>query len=155
MKTLSTKYQKGLCAVIVILFCFIVYRTYVISRLCYPSFLEALTINEIQKRNKDAVKKAKKKGSSGGGSKQPGRGGSGNMIAKTGQKIKIIQMAIIKKFRIKSFKNLNPIVEFKDISLSYGNRLILDNISFKVNQGQISQLLLGHNDYSSQTFIQD
>ena len=25
----------------------------------------------------------------------------------------------------------------------------------EVNQGQISQLLLGHNDYSSQTFIQD
>ena len=38
MKTLSTKYQKGLCAAIVILFCFIVYRTYVISRLCYAPF---------------------------------------------------------------------------------------------------------------------
>ena len=25
----------------------------------------------------------------------------------------------------------------------------------EVTQGQISQLLLGHNDYSSQTFIQD
>ena len=25
----------------------------------------------------------------------------------------------------------------------------------EVNQGQISQLLLGHNDHSSQTFIQD
>ena len=46
-------------------------------------------------------------------------------------------MAIIKKFRIKSFKNLNPIVEFKDISLSYGNRLILDNISFSINEGEI------------------
>ena len=30
-------------------------------------------------------------------------------------------MAIIKKFRIKSFKNLNPMVEFENISLSYGN----------------------------------
>ncbi len=50
-------------------------------------------------------------------------------------------MAIIKKFRIKSFKNLNPIVEFKDISLSYGNRLILDNINFKINEGEIFGML--------------
>ena len=35
-------------------------------------------------------------------------------------------MAIIKKFRIKSFKNINTI-EFENISLAYGNRLILDN----------------------------
>ena len=46
-------------------------------------------------------------------------------------------MAIIKKFRIKSFKNLNSIIEFENISLSYGNRLILDNINFKINEGQI------------------
>ena len=50
-------------------------------------------------------------------------------------------MAIIKKFRIKSFKNLNPIVEFKNISLSYGNRLILDNINFNINQGEIFGML--------------
>ncbi len=50
-------------------------------------------------------------------------------------------MAIIKKFRIKSFKNLNPIVEFNNISLSYGNRLILDNINFKINEGQIFGML--------------
>jgi lipopolysaccharide export system ATP-binding protein len=50
-------------------------------------------------------------------------------------------MAIIKKFRIKSFKNINPIVEFKNISLSYGNRLILDNISFKINEGEIFGML--------------
>ena len=46
-------------------------------------------------------------------------------------------MAIIKKFRIKSFKNINTIIEFKNISLAYGNRLILDNISFTINEGQI------------------
>ena len=40
-------------------------------------------------------------------------------------------MAIIKKFRIKSFKNINTILEFENVSLSYGNRLILDNINFK------------------------
>ncbi len=50
-------------------------------------------------------------------------------------------MAVIKKFRIKSFKNLKSIVEFKNISLSYGNRLILDNISFKINEGQIFGML--------------
>ena len=37
-------------------------------------------------------------------------------------------MAIIKKFRIKSFKEAKSIIEFKDVSLAYGNRLILDNI---------------------------
>ena len=50
-------------------------------------------------------------------------------------------MAIIKKFRIKSFKNSNSIIEFNDISLSYGNRLILDNLSFKINEGQIFGML--------------
>ena len=42
-------------------------------------------------------------------------------------------MAIIKKFRIKSFKTTNSIIEFENVSLSYGDRLILDNISFKIN----------------------
>ena len=46
-------------------------------------------------------------------------------------------MAIIKKFRIKSFKNTNSIIEFNNVSLSYGNRLILDNLNFKINEVQI------------------
>ena len=50
-------------------------------------------------------------------------------------------MGIIKKFRIKSFKNYNSIIEFNNISLSYGNRLILDNINFKINQGEIFGML--------------
>ena len=50
-------------------------------------------------------------------------------------------MGIIKKFRIKSFKNENPIIEFKNVSLSYGKRLILDNINFNINQGQIFGML--------------
>jgi lipopolysaccharide export system ATP-binding protein len=50
-------------------------------------------------------------------------------------------MAVIKKFRIKSFKNINTIIEFKNISLSYGNRLILDNINFKINESQIFGML--------------
>ena len=50
-------------------------------------------------------------------------------------------MAIIKKFRIKSFKNINTIIEFKDVSLAYGNRLILDKINFSINEGQIFGML--------------
>ena len=50
-------------------------------------------------------------------------------------------MAVIKKFRIKSFKNINSAIEFENISLAYGNRLILDNINFKINQGQIFGML--------------
>ena len=50
-------------------------------------------------------------------------------------------MAIIKKFRIKSFKNTNSIIEFKNVYLSYGNRLILDNLNFKINEGQIFGML--------------
>ena len=50
-------------------------------------------------------------------------------------------MGVIKKFRIKSFKNKNPIIELENISLAYGNRLILDNINFKINEGQIFGML--------------
>ena len=50
-------------------------------------------------------------------------------------------MAIIKKFRIKSFKSVNSIISFENVSLSYGNRLILDNINFKINEGQIFGML--------------
>ena len=46
-----------------------------------------------------------------------------------------------KKFRIKSFKNVYSIIEFKNVSLSYGNRLILDNINFRINEGQIFGML--------------
>ena len=50
-------------------------------------------------------------------------------------------MAIIKKFRIKSFKKQKPVVTLKKISLSFGKRQILDNINFEVNQRQILGLL--------------
>ena len=50
-------------------------------------------------------------------------------------------MAVIKKFRIKSFKNINSVIEFDNVSLAYGNRLILDNINFKINEGQIFGML--------------
>lgn len=50
-------------------------------------------------------------------------------------------MSVIKKFRIKLFKEINSVIEFENISLSYGNRLILDNINFKINEGQIFGML--------------
>ena len=50
-------------------------------------------------------------------------------------------MAIIKKFRIKSFKTKKPIIELNKLSLSFGKRAILDNVSFSLNEGQILGLL--------------
>ena len=50
-------------------------------------------------------------------------------------------MALIKQFRIKSHKKPNSIISFENISLSYGNRLILDNINFKINEGEIYGML--------------
>ena len=50
-------------------------------------------------------------------------------------------MAIIKKFRIKSFKNNKEIVKLENISFSFGNRKILENINISINQGEIAGLL--------------
>ena len=50
-------------------------------------------------------------------------------------------MGLIKKFRIKSHKKPIPIISFENITLSYGNRLILDNINFKINEGEIFGML--------------
>ncbi len=50
-------------------------------------------------------------------------------------------MALIKKFRIKSYKKPKSIISFENVSLSYGNRLILDNINFKINEGEIFGML--------------
>ena len=50
-------------------------------------------------------------------------------------------MAIIKKFRIKSFKDQRTALELKKISISFGNREILNNLSLKVNDGQILGML--------------
>ena len=50
-------------------------------------------------------------------------------------------MAITKKFRIKSFKKNEPLLELKNISLSFGNRLILDDINFSLNKGEILGML--------------
>ena len=50
-------------------------------------------------------------------------------------------MAIIKKFRIKSFKDNKEVVKLENISFSFGKRKILENINISVNQGEIAGLL--------------
>ena len=50
-------------------------------------------------------------------------------------------MAIIKKFRIKSFKQKKNILKLQNISLSFQNRQILENINFEINQGEIFGML--------------
>ena len=50
-------------------------------------------------------------------------------------------MAIIKKFRIKSFKNVNSIIRCENVSISFGNRIVLDNINFRINEKTIHGLL--------------
>jgi len=50
-------------------------------------------------------------------------------------------MAIIKKFRIKSFKQKKTILSLKNISLSFQKRQILEDISFEINQGEIFGML--------------
>ena len=50
-------------------------------------------------------------------------------------------MGLIKQFRIKSHKIPNSIISFENINLSYGSRLILDNINFKINEGEIFGML--------------
>ena len=50
-------------------------------------------------------------------------------------------MGLIKKFRIKSFKKPKSIISLENISLSFGNRKILDNVSFEINYGEILGML--------------
>ena len=50
-------------------------------------------------------------------------------------------MSIIKPFRIKSFKKNIQIVNFKNVTLSYGKRKILDNINLDIYPGEILGLL--------------
>ena len=49
-------------------------------------------------------------------------------------------MAIIKNLELNHSKN-SALIEFENVSLSYGKRLILDNVSFKINEGQIFGML--------------
>ncbi len=50
-------------------------------------------------------------------------------------------MGIIKKFRVTKFKNQEPLICLKNISISFGKRKVLDNISFNIHKGSIMGLL--------------
>ena len=50
-------------------------------------------------------------------------------------------MSNIKKFRIKSFKNKSTVLRLDKVSLKYGRKIILDNLSLQLNNGQILGLL--------------
>ena len=50
-------------------------------------------------------------------------------------------MAIIKKFRIKSFKERETLVELKNISMFYNKRQILNNLSIKINRQEVLGML--------------
>ena len=50
-------------------------------------------------------------------------------------------MALIKKFRITTYKNDEPVVELKNISVFYNKRQILNNLNLKVNKQEILGVL--------------
>ena len=50
-------------------------------------------------------------------------------------------MAVIKKFRIKSFKEQETLLQLDRISMFYDKRWILNDISFKVNRSEVVGLL--------------
>lgn len=48
---------------------------------------------------------------------------------------------IIKKFRIKSFKDLSPIIQLKDLTISYSNRIIVEQLNLNIQKAEICGLL--------------
>ena len=50
-------------------------------------------------------------------------------------------MGLIKKFRIKSFKGAETLIELKNISVFYNKRQIIDNLNFKINKQEILGML--------------
>ena len=50
-------------------------------------------------------------------------------------------MEVIKKFRIKSFKEQETLLQLDKISMFYDKRRILNDISFKVNRSEVLGLL--------------
>ena len=56
-------------------------------------------------------------------------------------------MAIIKKFRIKSFKQKKPILKLENVSLSFGKRQILENVKAFILL-QNSEIILIESNYA-------
>ena len=50
-------------------------------------------------------------------------------------------MALIKKFRIQSYKASVPVVELKNISVFYNKRQIIDNLNLQINKQEILGIL--------------
>ena len=50
-------------------------------------------------------------------------------------------VSLIKKFRIKSFKEDTPIIELKNLTISYGNRQIVEQLNLRVQKNEICGLL--------------
>ena len=46
--------------------------------------------------------------------------------------------SLIKKFRIKSFKEEQPIIELKNITIAYGNRQIVEKLNLCIQKNEIS-----------------
>ena len=50
-------------------------------------------------------------------------------------------MAVIKKFRIKSFKEQETLVELNKVSMFYNKRQILDDLNLKINKNEVLGML--------------
>ena len=61
-------------------------------------------------------------------------------------------MSTIKKFRIKSFKKKDPMISFRKIKMLFGKRIVLDEIDFDINKGEIFGML-GPNGVGKSTIL--
>ena len=48
---------------------------------------------------------------------------------------------LIKKFRIKSFKDEKSLIKLQDVSISYGNRQIVEKLNLDIQKSEICGLL--------------
>ncbi len=62
-------------------------------------------------------------------------------------------MAVIKKFRIKSFKERETLVELNKVSMFYNKRQILNNLNLKINRNEVLGML-GPNGVGKSTIFQ-
>ena len=61
-------------------------------------------------------------------------------------------MALIKKFRIKKFKEQKPLLRLEKISMFYNKRQILNDLNLKINKQEIFGML-GQNDVGKSTIF--